>query len=140
MIKAILYFSFAVIAFSSGWVVNGTRLNLKREKEITSAYARQAIIAKESEESRYKLETTIKAKNNEISKLRSDLDLGNKRLRIATKPSAITPAGACGAEVSTEELDSSARQAYLDLRAGIIETESILNFCIETVKQRSEKD
>lgn len=108
------------------------RVNLEHDKYVISL-----------EQSRAVMMQNIKDKLDENARLSSDVDNARKRLRILVlqqKPcTTAEAASAGGAESGYAELDADSRQAYFDLRDGIVKQEELLGFCINHVKSLSEK-
>ncbi len=124
----------AIALFTAGWVANGWRkdreaadlrasLSQQGAEAISTAYAWRDILTQHISEID-SAATAREAKNHaEISDLRSRVDAGSVRLRLAARcPAADLPAappGAVPSDGAAAELDPSARSDYFALREAL---------------------
>jgi hypothetical protein len=116
---------------------------LKRESEIQQQAANDLKVEREKsdreraliEMARAKLIIESRDKQNEIDRLSADVDAARVRLRILVKQvPEFARCDAGGTEPAAAELAADARQAYFDLRRGIVETETWAKLCQQTVR------
>ncbi|ARU94574.1 lysis protein [Tatumella citrea] len=103
-----------------------TALAESRLKTITDMQAQQKAVS--DIDTQY--QTTIKAKDDEISSLRNSVDSGAVRLRIkAVCPAGVPKAGtaASGTNATSAELDTDARQNYYTLRSQLNQATAQIN-------------
>ena len=159
-VKAVIYI-IAVLAllsvgFAAGYKWNeASYIKLQRdfeikEKKLIADRLKSAQIAAEHyngrvkavEQERDRYMKQVQDKLYENARLNAYVDAARKRLRILVlgqKSCSIQSSTDAGrTEPVAAELDAVARQAYFDLRAGIIKQEALLGFCIEHVRNMSE--
>jgi hypothetical protein len=135
--------------FVAGWVSNGWRLGSKLAyqnakhtetlRQITEQSAAKLAELTAERDAKQALITKIdlehlkraQAHEIELSSLRAAVDDGRKRLSVRANCPAMphAAAGSGVAQPGQAELDPDARQAYYDLRAGIVSIESELRAC-----------
>jgi hypothetical protein len=139
LILAALIFSFG---FMVAWKWQEVAY-LKRESEIQKQAVDDLKAEREKsdreraliEMARAKLIADVRAKQDEIDRLSNDVDAARVRLRILVKQvPGFARCDAGGTEPVAAELAADARQAYFDIRRGIVETEAWAKLCQKTVR------
>lgn len=141
-LRIIAALGLALLVTTLGWGWHSTYQNLQaasKAQKLAEARAAQLDAVLETERkrrealdmARTQYLDELEARNNEIATLRDDLNSHSRRLRIRATCPDVSEAGtdSAGAETGAAELDTAARQAYLDLRAGINKVESLLSLC-----------
>ncbi|MNM95161.1 Bacteriophage lysis protein [compost metagenome] len=141
-----------VLAFGSGWQINGLRWdNDVKQRDLTTATAISANVDAVNQQliaSRAQTEAIRAAfieykagKENETSALERAVADGTKRLRVKARCPAVRADGTIpgGAVSGTAELDASVRSDYFQLKRGLDRQYAELQFCRSELKKRSAK-
>lgn len=129
--RLLAYMVLAAGLFAAGWLVNGWRWESKyQERELflqQEAAKRYAALQADFTEADDRHAAQLEKARHENDSLRADVATGRKRLLVnATCPESGTTAAVGSAPQTACELTPDARQAYYDLRAGIIAEQSQL--------------
>ena len=134
---------FAIIGVLVSYIAIGERTHSKAQRKITELLQVNAKSTAAIENMRAEAKQSLVIRENYLRKLqeyekttaslRDSIDTNSKQLRVETNCNASLPqsTNAGRTQGGTAELDRSARQAYFDLRKGIIKVQSLLYLCRE---------
>lgn len=109
----------------------------KQIDSILSLYEKEKKLTDELYKNQVAYNNNLKEKENEIEILNARVKSGSSKLLIGAKcesPGVSKAKDSTGVVAGNAELDSEARQAYFDLRSGIVKYEEMYNLCMATLR------